>query len=181
MARKAKGTYKRRRYRQGRYLRGGVSVNKDLGTMQALDVQTEDMPEVVSERTRVSSLDCMWTTSGWIQSDDDGPIMVGVAHSGYTDAEIEGWIEDQDTWDEGDMQLRDVRQRLIRKIGVLTSPPTDGGSKSLNDGKPIKTRLNWVLSTGQTLQIWYYNMGNSAFGAPGPHVQTNGHVNLFVL
>ncbi len=100
--------------------------------------------------------------------------MIGLAHSDYTDAEIEEYIETTDSWDQGNLvQGKEVRKRLIRRIGIF------GSSGVLNDGKPIHTRLNWLLRTGQTISLWAYNRGASALATTDPQVVAEGHANLW--
>ena len=162
----------------GRYIRGQIEVNKDLGTFQAQDVQVAATLDTVVEKTLLSSIKCLYATGRWVDSEDDGPIMVGVAHIDYTAAQIESWLEAIDTWDEGDLLAQEVNKRLIRKIGVFSSPRSDTAFSHLNDGKPIRTKLNWLLKSGETVQFWFYNQGSSAF-TTGPHVLISGQANLW--
>lgn len=107
----------------------------------------------------------------------EGPIVVGVAHSDYTDAEIEEVLENVGSWDEGDMIDQEKARRLVRRIGQINSPATaeDG---LLNDGKPLKIKLNWLLTTGQTLSFFAFNKGGSSL-TTGSYLVVEGHANLF--
>ncbi len=51
----------------------------------------------------------------------------------------------------------------------------------LNDGKPIKTKLNWILQEGQTLAFVGYNMGSVQVQTTTPDVRILGHANLWAM
>ncbi len=90
----------------------------------------------------------------------EGPIMIGVAHSDYSITEIEEYLENETQLTRGDMvATREIAKRLVRRVGVFAG---DTSSESLNDGKPLKVRLNWAMAEGTTLTLWAYNLG----GAP---------------
>lgn len=165
----------------GAYIRGNVDEELALGTLAAKTLVLAAFDEVVSEKTFVSSLVATWTMTDLTEVGGDGPIMVGVAHSDYTAAEVEEWIENTGSWNEADMiQQREVGRRLIRRVGVFQ--PTGAAITSatvLNAGRPIKTKLNWTLISGQTLDLWAYNMGSSALETTDPQVRVQGHVNLW--
>ncbi len=166
----------------GRYLRGSVDENLSLGTLASLTLVSANFDESVVERTLISSLVATYAMTDFTSGVQDGPIIVGVAHSDYTDAEIEEVLENTGSWNEGDIvQTREVGKRLIRRIGVFVPggnhQPTD--TVALNDGKPVKTKLNWILTTGDTLVVWCYNAGGSALAGTSPQVQVTGHANLW--
>ncbi len=161
------------------YIRGNIDLNYNLGSLAAADVLTQAVQDVVSERTRVTSIVCSYGLSNYTPTADAGPLIQGVSHSDYTDAEIEEWIELATGWDVGDRVSREVSSRLIRRIGTFQSPPTAGDFTELNDGRPIKTRLNWPLETGQNLKFWTYNTGGQALATTTPDVSVAGHANLF--
>ncbi len=167
--------------RMGKYLKGKIDQVLELGTLAANTLVSGTVAGSVAERTRVSSIVATWGIADWTLAVGDGPVLVGVAHSDYTDAEIEAWVENSGSWTEGDKIQQEIANRKIRQIGLLTAPQDGniGSQVTLNDGKPIKTKLNWILTTSQTLKIWAYNAGDSAFATTVPHVFVNGHANLF--
>ncbi len=160
----AKHTGKRRGRKFRRYMRGRVDEGLALLTLGSKVLLSNTWDEVVVERTLLSSIEVAWSLSDFTQMQTDGPIQCGIAHSDYTDAEIEENIENTGSWDEGNLVQREVGQRKIRIIGTFPSAgPASGASQSvLNDGKPIKTKLNWILTTGDTLKMWAYNAGTGA-------------------
>ncbi len=169
----------RRRRRMGRYIRGDVSEALSLGTLAAEDVVGVLFDQVVQERTLCTSVVARYSMTGFTKSTGDGPILVGLAHGDYSDSEIEVWIETTGSWDETDLVQQEVGSRKIRRVGIFDNPVDEAASVTLNDGKPIKTKLNWILTQGQTLRLWAYNLGTSALATTSPRIDVQGHANLF--
>ena len=170
---------KRRRRRMGRYIRGAVDEEVGLATLGAKTGAEATFDEVVNERTLVSSIVAVYTLSNWTPVASAGPIMVGIAHGDYSLAEIEAYIESTQSWNEGDLVAREVSMRKIRRIGVFDTPQAATDSVALADGRPVKTKLNWILLQGQTLNLWVYNTGSAAVTTTIPVVHVSGHANLW--
>ncbi len=177
-AKRGKGRGKR----MNKYIRGRVNENLSFGTLAGATLVSVIFDETVIERTRVSSVEATYAIENLTVGSGDGPIMVGLAHSDYTDAQIEEVIENAGSWNEGDLvQQKEVGRRLVRTIGIFSAGDGIGSvvSDVLNDGKPIKTKLNWILITGQSLRLWAYNLGNSSLATTVPVVHCEGHANLW--
>ncbi len=168
-----------RKRSMGRYLRGTINEGGALGTLGAKVAVGTVFDETVNERTRVTSIEAIYTLSNYTPIALAGPILIGIAHSDYSDAEIEEWIETTGSWNEGDLVQLEVAGRKIRRIGVFDTPDAVTDSAVLNDGKPIKTKLNWILNQGQGLKQWAYNTGQVALATTDPIVSIDGHANLF--
>ncbi len=171
---------KRRGRKFRKYLRGEIDEAQSLGTLAAKTVIGEAFDETVNEKTFVSSMSGFWSMDQFTSGTDKGPILVGVAHSDYSDTEIEEWIESTGSWNEGDLvQSREVGKRWIKKVGEF--PTAEDASKVvvLNDGKPIFTKLGWMLLQGQGLKQWAYNQGTAALATTDPTVRLSGHANLW--
>ncbi len=175
----AKHRSRRRRIR-GRYVKGNVDEGLGLGTLSGKTLVSGIFDEVMVESGRISSIVGTYAISDMTPAANDGPIEVGLAHSDYTDAEIEAVIENTGSWDVGNKIQQEIAKRLVRTIGVFESATDALGVDVLNDGKPIKTRLNWHLTTGQSLRLWAYNQGSSALATTAPIVTLAGHVNIFL-
>ncbi len=175
MAKKPKRKFARRK----RYIRGNVDELLTLGTLAGVTLVGTQFDEVVEERTLVSSIDVVLSMTGFTKATDDGPIQVGIAHSDYSDAEIEEVIESTGSWTEGDKIEQEKAKRLIRTIGIFDNPASASESVSLHDGVKLLIKLNWILTTGQTLRLWAYNLGSSAIGTTSPVVRCQGHANLW--
>ncbi len=172
----------RRKRAMGRYIRGNVDETFALGTLGAKTAILKAITDTVNERTLVSSVVFNWAMRGLTQASGDGPIMVGIAHGDYVLSEIEAWIEQSTGWDETNLVGREIAQRKIRRIGIFTDQAgvnDPQATRTLNDGAPVKTKLNWILTQGQTLSLWAYNMGGSALATTDPDILVQGHANLF--
>ncbi len=171
---------KGRRRDFSKYLSGSIDENVSLTTL-ASKTGVLSATQTVSDTTRVSSIRCSYTLSDWTPIANAGPMIVGVAHSDYSLAEVEEWIEATGGWDQGNMvQTREVRRRLIRQIGVMDTPAAATGSSRLNDGRMLKTKLNWLLSEGDGLNFWWYNSGNAAVATTVPNAIIFGKANLWI-
>ncbi len=84
----------------------------------------------------------------------EGPIHVGLCHGDYTAAEVEQWFESTASISRGDLIANEQANRRCRQVGTFNGLASE---ESLNDGKPIRTKLNWVIPEGKTLNAWLYN------------------------
>ncbi len=175
----AKKPSRRSRRQMGKYLRGTVDEDLALGTLAAKDLIKVNMDETVNERTLVSSVVAAWGMRDFTPAVNVGPVLVGLAHSDYTDSEIEEWIESTSSWNEGDLVAQEVSARKIRVVGKFEIHALATEAVVLNDGRQIKTKLNWILLQGQTLSVWAYNVGSAAIATTDPTISVNGHANLW--
>ncbi len=173
----AKHPRKRRKFR--RYIRGGIEEDLSLGTLGSKTLISIAGSDVVTEKAWISSVKATWALSDFTFAAGDGPILVGVAHSDYTDAEIEAWVEQTTSWDEGDLVSQEIAKRKIRQVGTFSSG-TIGlvGDQILNNGRPITTKLGWELTTGNNIDFWAYNQGSSPL-TTAANVRVAGHANLW--
>ncbi len=174
MAKHPKG---RGRFR--RYLRGNINHGLDLGTIGPAVVIGSTVSDVVTERAWTSSVSLRWSLNDWTPITNAGPILVGVAHPDYTDAEIEAWLENSGSWEEADQVQQEVAKRKIRQVGIFENPTGASLSRHLNDGKPILTKCGWMITTGQSIRIWAYNLGSVAAATTTPQLEAVGHANLW--
>ncbi len=169
----------RRKFRK--YLKGMIDTAFGLGTLSASTLIGANAPDSVTEKAWLSSVKAIWTMDDFTPTADRGPIVVGVAHSDYTDAEIEAWVENLGSWEQGDKVQQEIARRYIRRVGAFASP--HGGSALdiavLNDGRPIHTKCGWQLSTGQTVRLWAYNAGSGDLATTAPNIHVQGHANLW--
>ncbi len=173
----AKHPRRRRKFRA--YIRGGIEEVLGLSTLGAKTLTSIEFSDVVTESTWISSIIAAWTLSNLTLAAQDGPIMVGYAHSDYTDAEIEAFVEQTTSWNQGDLVSQEIAKRKIKIVGQLTPGSNVLEQISLNDGKPIRTKCNWLLTTGQSVSMWAYNMGDSALETTNAQVHIGGHANLW--
>ncbi len=169
---------KRRRFR--RYLRGNINLDIALSTLVGNSGVSKDASDNVQEKAWLSSVKLSWAMDDLTDAAGEGPVLCGVAHSDYLLAEIEEWIENTGSWSEGDLPAQEIARRKIRQVGIFNSEVGNLGTVVLNDGRPITTKCGWVLQSGETVRMWWYNTGGNTLtnGAIG-HV--NGHANLWPM
>ncbi len=149
-----------------------------MGTLASGALVGDTWDETVNEKSLLSSIVATWSLDNL--TGDQGPLIFGVAHSDYSDAEIEAVIENAGSWDTGDKVQQEIAKRLVRQIGVFASSGLDAvHDQVVNDGKPIKTKLNWMLQTGDTLKMWVFNRSGSALATTVPVLKADGHANLW--
>ena len=163
-----------------RYLRGKVNQEISIGTIGSKAANATVMPDSVSEKAWISSMRASWALSNYTPVADAGPILVGVAHSDYSTAEIEEFLETLGSWDEGDLIEQERARRRIRVVGVFEEPEDTTDVVVLGDGGAITTKLGWMLQSGMSLKTFTYNLGGvSLSGATTPNLAIRGHVNLW--
>ncbi len=166
-----------RRFR--RYLKGKINMSFNITALASKDAVSQQVADSVSERAWVSSIKAVFSLSEFTPGNDIGPIMIGVAHSDYTAAEIEEWIEGAGSWTEGDKIQQERSRRYIRVIGVFETPDDATDSVSLNDGRMLRVKCGWILNAGQTCSIWAYNQGTGAVATTVPQINVDGHFNIW--
>ncbi len=165
----------------GRYIRGAVELDGDLGALATKDLIALPLTAVVEERTFISSIVATWSLKDLAIVADDGPIIVGVSHSDYTAAEVEEFIENAGSWTEGDLVAQEKGGRKVRIVGTFRAIAAAGEAVqtwTLNEGRNIKTKLGWILTTGKTLDFFAYNAGSDAI-TTGSKLAVYGHANLW--
>ncbi len=172
-----KKSVRRRKFR--RYLKGVINVENDFGGMAAKAINSTDMPDVVLEKTWCSSIVATWTLSNWTPTALAGPILFGVAHSDYTNAEMEEFIENVESWNEGNLVQQEVAKRKIRIIGHFAAPESAAHDTVFEHGRKVRTKIGWILQTGTTLQVWVYNTGTMSVATITPSIDGRGHANLW--
>ncbi len=164
---------RKRGRRRRKYIRGGIDTEIALGALLSKKAIGANVPNAVDDTTWLSSVVLGWS---WDQATvDEGPLVYGVAHSDYSDAELEEWVELNASWTRGDLIAQEKGRRKIRQIGTLA---LDAISGDTNDGKVIRTKCGWILVEGQTVQCWAYNLGAGTL-TTGASIFATGHANLW--
>ncbi len=117
---------------------------------------------VLTEDLWMISADLTWTLQGTI-TDGEGPLGFGIAHGDFSADEIEEYLNLSLTgpFDKINNE-KNSRGRYIRRVGRFPQHNADAPSNQFNDGKPIKTKLNWMNESGQNTAIWCENQGAGA-------------------
>ncbi len=129
-----------------------VRISSQLagGALTSGNVIGGAISDAAVDTTRFISLNSTYQLED-LQPGDNG-VQFGVAHSDYTDDEIEECLEASGSMDIGNKVAQEQANRLVRHIGVFTDE-----DNMFNDGKPVKTRLNWKMAEGDTLKMWIRN------------------------
>lgn len=162
MARKGKG----RKGKRKRYLQ--VNIGNSTNALGGGDVTSTAQGNTVADRVFALWAKGVWTYAG--NTAGDGPLMVGLAHSDYTAAEIEECLEAGASWDEGDLVAAEQARRKVRRVGTFDGLLTD---EKLANGQEVFTKLGFVIADGDTIQSWARNTDAAQRGANGS-VNFNG-------
>ncbi len=171
-----------RRANFSKYIDGVIDDRVTAPTLAGNTLVGLNVTKVTIDTCRISSIRAVWSLLNYTPIANNS-IIVGVAHSDYTDAEVEGWLESAGSWDRGNTTAREVRSRMCRIVGTFRVGA--GGLASdvsvLNDGRPIKTKLNWLLTEGQTIKLWIFNGGSAAYATTVPVLEVQGKANLWIV
>ncbi len=163
------------------YYRGAIDHKLQLSTLAGQDVLGSDIGDTVEVDSRCSSVNCTYSMANWTPVAEAGPILFGWAHSNYTDAEIEEWVETLGTWNRNQLVENEVSRRLIRQVGILEIPDNASDAAVYNEGRTITTKLGWRLNKTFTLRFWAYNTGTASVATTDPEVRAQGHANLWLV
>ena len=133
-----------------------------LGALASLDVVSSALITTATNPYRLMSIDVSWSLSDLGASADD-TCEFGVAHSDYTSAEIEECLESQASIDFGNKIANEQAQRLVRSIGIFTGTGGTGASSQYNEGRPMKTKLNWYIGIGDHITVWARNGSGTVY------------------
>jgi len=127
----------------------------NLSTLASFDLLSGTLLSVSDNEYRLASVNATWAINGLTVT--EGPILVGIAHGDYTDAEIEEAIEASASILKADKIAAEQANRLVRIVGVLGLT----GNAEIGDGMVIKTKLNWAIPEGVVLKFFAYNQNAS--------------------
>ncbi len=178
MARRPSKRYSRgRRRRTPRRIR--VAAGVSTTALPTLDVVAGAITQVATETYRLLSVRFAYTWEDIAAIIDDG-LEFGLAHSDYSAAEIEECLESQASIDRGNKTAQEQSDRWVRSIGRISNygNVAEGGSAPFNGGRKLKTRLNWAMTTGDTLNLWIRN-GSGTVWTVGGSVQAIGEMYIY--
>ncbi len=154
---------KRRRRRKFNMRKVKISSAFAIGALDTADVISGAMTNVTANTLRFISLDCSWGISNHAAVIDDG-YTFGVAHSDYSAVEIEECLEAGGSMDLGDKVAQEQANRLVREIGQINGAGVVVSEGiPFNDGMRVKTRLNWLMSIGDSLHVWVRNASGAIY------------------
>lgn len=153
-----------------------VEAGLAIGALAASDVVSSALTAVSANRYRVTSIKASYTITDLAAVIDDA-FQFGIAHSDYTAAEIEECIEATAAIDIGDKIAQERANRLVREIGTIGSAGLDSalGGVTYNEGRPVKTKLNWLIGIGDTLVLYVRN-GSGTVYSTGSTLKAKGEL-----
>lgn len=139
-----------------------------VGGLASATAVEEDFFGTNDEGYKVVSVEAAWSMEN--HTSNEGPVLVGFAHGDYTVTEIKECLESASI-NQGNLIQRERANRLVRVVGMFAGNSQD---EVLNDGQPIKTKLNWYIPEGKTFLVWAYNDSSGTF-TTGTLIHVNGH------
>ncbi len=137
-----------------------------IGALATLAVVKSVGTSATTSTLRFMSIDMSWAITDLAANVDDA-FQFGVAHSDYTAAEIEECLEATASMGIGNKVQQERANRLVREIGTIS--PTGGtivnSGIGFNGGIPVKTKLNWLMAIGDTLDVWVRNGSGTVYSA----------------
>ncbi len=157
--------YRKRRKFDTNFQEWPMDTQLDLGTLaadaviKANVVGFVDAAHLISAKLNWSAHDVPTST---------GQVTVGLCHDDYTIAEIaEYLVASPTTKDDKIARERSRRGRWIKRAGKFPFAATE---EVLNDGRPIKTKLNFDVQQSGDLAVWAFNSSDTPLTG-------NGHIN----
>jgi len=144
-----------------------ISNTIPLGVLATKDALVQATLNAGDTEFVVMSLEGTWFWDS--AAAGDGPISVGFAAPGYTAAQVEEAIEAAGAIDIGNPVAQEQANRLVRTVGTCSDV-----RPSLQDGRIIKTKLNWRIAIGDQLQVFVYNQEGGPL-VTGSAVLFQGH------
>ncbi len=137
-------------HRNYRLRRVRVSPEQALGTLATDTAITNDMAPAADGAYRCISVNGVWSIAGLTAG--EGPITIGLVHGDYSLAELKECLEQAGSISVGNLVAQEVANRKVRVVGTILSQ-----EPILNEGKPMKTRLNWLIPIGKTVKFFAFN------------------------
>ncbi len=172
---------RRRRVNWSTYISGAINIKVEFAGLTARTLAGSNLTQTVVDTARISSVKVTWAISDFTPGAGIGPFLVGWAHSNYSNSEVEGYLEAASSWDRGDLTSQEVRSRRVRIVGQINSPSSLNSTEFLNDGMPVKTKLNWILTEGDTLKAWIYNQGDGTVVTTTPNLTVFGTASIWQM
>ncbi len=142
-----------------------INAASSIGALGSLDVAVNPVSGAPADKMRFVSVNASYSWTGKASIDDAAAF--GLAHSDYTATEIEECLEASTAIDLGDKIAQERSNRLVREIGTISGGEPDSSGEMYNDGKIVKTKLNWLMSSGDTLNLWIRNASGVVYTTGG--------------
>ncbi len=128
-----------------------------LGTMAANAVISNAITTLGTTKFRVIAADLYVNMIG--HTAGEGPIEVGIFNGDLSDAEMLESLDASPTGPE-DIIAKERLRRPVRRACFLSGQAT---GEVVNDGKPVRVKLNTLLDAGVELELFFVNRDSAAF------------------
>lgn len=139
-----------------------IKASHAVGALAANDAGVTPFTQLLDQEVFAISMDVLPVFHG--ATTTEGPLLIGVAHSDYSAAEIEEAIEASGSWERGDKIANEQSRRKVRVIGSFVYDATSG---NMNDGRKIRVKLGFVIEDGKGLSLWVYNDSSATLTTGG--------------
>ncbi len=160
--------HRSRRRRNSNFFAYPLNTTHPLGTLAAGVITSAAMTAFGTTRVRVISADLTWAIAG--STAQEGPLRVGLTSSNLSNTEI-GEALDAAPTSKADIIAIERSKRPVRSVGQYEIQST---TEVLNDGKPIRTKLQFGLDEGIELNLWVRNVSGIANLTTGAAVIVSG-------
>jgi len=158
---------------RGRWIRPRLLEEFALGTLVTDTLISQSSGgTAVTQDVVVTSIDISISMNNHVAG--EGPILIGVSHSDYTDAEKEEAVEATGAWTVANKIAQEHSRRLVRILGTFAG---NLASEVLWDGRQRKFKLNWPIQDGQAIAFWAYN-SDSADLSGNTQINVDGFANV---
>ncbi len=151
-----------------------INTQTQCGALATQDLIAAAMINTSANKYRIITVKASYSWVNIAAVADDG-MTFGLAHSSYTDAEIEECLEAVTSIDIGNKVAQEQANRLVREIGAIESVDVVSGSRVFNDGRLTSTKLNWLIGIGDTVQLWVRNASGTVW-TTGSALFVNGSI-----
>ncbi len=146
-----------------------IDVVIDIGTpgIPAKSLIAALISETADNKFIATSLEATYqlTVEQAAEPNSIAAVSFGVAKSDYSAAEVETWVENSSGFKRENLISQEISKRMIKQIGMFSPRAVTAAQQvvaTINEGMPIKTRLNWRILANTTLLFWVYNGGPTA-------------------
>jgi len=131
-----------------------ITPELNLGVLATDTAITGGLTPTGAHMYRAISIIAVWNVQNMIAQ--EGPVTVGYAHGDYSVTDIKECLEAQGAIQFDDKDDQEQANRLVRVVGTL-----DRENSVLNNGRPVKTRLNWLIGPGHNINMFAFNESTS--------------------
>ncbi len=148
-----------------------INTNLALSTLTDTTVLLAEISGSIQQDFWAISADLTWSVRGLTAG--EGPLRVGLAQGSLTTTQVEEAL-DASPNSESDTVAREQASRPVRNVGIISGVATE---ETMNDGKPIRTKLKMAIANSADLDMFVRNESGATL-TTGAVVEVSG--NLYI-